>query len=308
MNIWITGAAGFLGSVLVRHLLEERPVGFAYLVLLDKRFPQTYSDPRVQALEGDFYDPAVLEAAAAHPPDWVFHLASIPGALAEREFLLGQRVNLEGTLALLEALRTLSQPVVVFASSVAVYGAPLPPLVDDQTPARPSSSYGTQKLIGELLLQDYTRRGYLDGRALRLPGLVARPPGPSGLASAFMSELLHHLKAGTPYTLPVSPQARMWWMSARCCAENLLHAARLSLAPQEPRVFLLPALWASVEEVVAEGARLFGPDRKEAICYLPDPDLEARFGRYPPLRAERAMAKGFQTDRNLKEMIVQALK
>lgn len=306
MNIWITGAAGFVGSVLVRYLLEERPVDFAHLVLLDKRFPQSHTDPRVRMLEGDFYDPAVLEAAAAHPPDWVFHLASVPGALAERDFLLGQRVNLEGTLALLEALRARS-PVVVFASSVAVYGAPLPPLVDDQTPAHPSSSYGTQKLIGELLLQDYTRRGYLDGRALRLPGIVARPPGPSGLASAFMSELLHHLKAGTPYTLPVSPQARMWWMSARCCAENLLHAAQIPLAPQEPRVFLLPALWASVEEVVAEGARLFGSDREEAIRYRPDPDLEARFGRYPPLRAERALALGFRHDGSLAQMIAQAV-
>ncbi|PZA07704.1 MULTISPECIES: NAD-dependent epimerase/dehydratase family protein [unclassified Meiothermus] len=308
MNIWITGAAGFVGSRLVRLLLEEGAVDFAHLLLLDRRSDQIYADPRVEAMRGDFFDRELLAAASAYPPDWVFHLASIPGALAEREFALGQRVNLEGTLALLEALRSFRRsPVVVFASSVAVYGSPLPPLVDDQTPASPSSSYGTQKRIGELLLQDYTRRGYLDGRALRLPGIVARPPGPSGLASAFMSELLRHLEAGIPYTLPVSPQAAMWWMSARCAAENLLHAARLPLASQEPRIFLLPALWASVEEVVAEGARLFGNDRKEMVRYQPDPELEARFGRYPPLEAKRALAQGFHHDESLTNMMVRAL-
>jgi D-erythronate 2-dehydrogenase len=138
-------------------------------------------------------------------------LASIPGGTAERNFELGHRVNLEGTLALFEALRRQPKaPVVVFASTIAVYGSPLPALVESNTPVKPNLSYGTQKLIGELMLEDFSRRGFLDGRAVRLPGIVARPLEPSGLISAFMSNVMHQLKRGDAFISPVSPEAAMW--------------------------------------------------------------------------------------------------
>jgi len=225
-NLIVTGADGFIGRTLVKRLLGNPQFDGATFHLLDKQFKTSFTDPRVNTYEGDFFDAKILSEALKEPADIVFHLASIPGGAAERDYELGKVVNLDGTLSLFEALRKQQNvPIVVFASTIAVYGSPLPSLVDGHTPAKPNMSYGTQKLIGELLVGDYSRRGFLDGRAVRLPGIVARPLEPSGLISAFMSDILRKVSAGEPYTCPVSPQAVMWWMSAQCCADNLLHAA-----------------------------------------------------------------------------------
>ena len=308
MNIVITGADGFVGYTLVRMLLEENPLEVSRLTLLDQHFKTGSDDPRVRTLEGNFFDAKVLEQALQSPVDTVFHLASIPGGAAERDFDLGRRVNLGGTEILFEALRNQAKPpVVVFASTIAVYGSLLPALVDAHTPPNPNLSYGTQKLIGELLLLDYSRRGFVDGRGLRLPGIVARPSGPSGLISAFMSDVLHKLKAGEPYTAPVSPQAVMWWMSARCCAQNLIHAAAMQVTEAAQRVTLLPALRATMQEVVEGLASLYGADRLELIRYEPNEGVEAGFGRFPPMDSMVAEALGFKSDGSVEQLIRNAL-
>jgi nucleoside-diphosphate-sugar epimerase len=309
MNLLITGADGFVGRTLVKMLLGDKSLEFSRLLLLDQNFKTRYTDARVQVLEGDFFAPDILETALNRPINTVFHLASIPGGAAEDDFKLGKRVNLDGTIALFEALSQQDRPpVVVFTSTIAVYGSPLPVLVNAHTLPNPNISYATQKLIGELLLADYTRRGFLDGRILRLPGIVARPLGPSGMISAFMSDILHQLKAGNPYVCPVSAQAAMWWMSAKCCGQNLIHAATMSstLLPAN-RTVQLPALRATMGQIVAGLAALYGEDRHDLVRYQPNPQIEAGFGQFPPMDNRIAQALGFQHDGSVESLITNAL-
>lgn len=321
MRAWVTGAGGFVGRALVQRLLQDGRV--SALVALDTRLDAArdpwLADARVRRLQGDFADPAVLAAALDTPPAQVFHLASVPGSLAEREPALGWRVNLMGTLALLQRLAETAAPGapprVVFASSIAVYGPLGRDAVDEDQPTRPTLDYGSHKRIGELLLADASRRGVLDGCALRLPGLVARAPAPasgaagaaSGHGSAFMSELLHAIAAGRAYTCPVSPQATCWWMSLSCAVDNLLHAAALPAArlPAD-RVVQLPVLHASVAEVAA-AARATAPGAADALRHAPDAAIEAIFGRYPPLLTPQARALGFRDDGTLPQLVQAAL-
>jgi len=241
--------------------------------------------------------------------DAVFHLASIPGGLAERNYELGRQVNLDATLQLLEQLREQPRPPrFIFASSVAVYGDPLPARVDDATLPKPALTYGAHKLIGETLVVDFSRRGWIDGIALRLPGIVARPPESSGLLSAFMSDIFWRLAAGEACTCPVSPQAVAWWMSVRCCVDNLLHAAKLTPEQRRSaRAIPLPVLRLTIAELVDALARVYGEDRRELVRYEPNEALEAGFGRYPPLDATTAEALGFHHDGTIEQLIRDAM-
>ncbi len=303
-KILITGADGFVGRTLVRLLEETFPNSELYL--LDREFKTQYMDARTKIFTGDFFDPIILHNALANGVDIVFHLASIPGGAAERDYAAGKRVNLDGTIELFESLRQLLEPpIVVFASTIAVYGSPLPNVVDSSTSAKPNLSYGTQKYIGELLVEDYSRRGFFDGRALRLPGIVARPPETSGMISAFMSDIMHNLAAGKKYVCPVSAESVMWWMSAICCAQNFIHAATMP-AP-EHRVTLLPALRASVKEIVAGLAELYGNDRLELVRYEANEQIEKAFGRFPPMFSGQAEALGFKHDGSVMALIQNAL-
>lgn len=310
MKVLVTGADGFIGRALVSQLLSGQP-GFEVeqLTLLDQRFGAAPRDSRVRVVEGDLADRAVLKNAAAGGADLVFHLASIPGGLAEREFELGMRVNLQATIELLEAARLQSRaPRFVLASTIGVYGVPLPDVVDESTLPEPSLSYGAQKFIGEVLIKDYSRRGFIDGCALRLPGIVARPPQSSGLLSAFLSDLIRELSAGRRFTCPVSPSAMSWWMSRTSVVRNLLHAATLSgdvLKPQ--RVWLLPVIHASMRDIVAALARVHGDHVLGNIRYKPDAMLEAQFASYPPLHCPRSVAAGFQHDGTLQALVQRAL-
>lgn len=310
MRVMITGAAGFLGRLLVQRLLDKgqlRGQPLEALVLLDQQLEGFPSDPRLRLLAGSIAEPTLLRRALADGVDVVFHLVSVPGGAAEEHYALGRQVNLLATLELLDQLRNAARPpVLVYASSVAVYGAQLPARMDEQWMPRPALSYGAHKVMVETQLNDLARRGEVDGRALRLPGIVARPREPNGLRSAFMSDLMHALAAGENYCCPVSPQATAWWMSARCCVDNLLHAAELQ-NPGPQRVWQLPVLHLAMDQVVEALAEAFGDDRRALVSYQPNVDLEALFGRYPPLRTPQSRALGFHHDGSAQTLVRNAL-
>ncbi|MES2264874.1 MAG: NAD-dependent epimerase/dehydratase family protein [Pseudomonadota bacterium] len=314
MNILITGANGFVGQNLVRRLLElgrtspnARP--FSTLTLVDVGFDDLPQDPRVRRVAGSIADCATLDAAFSLPMAYVFHLASVPGGAAEKNYELGLAVNLQASIAILERLRLQGLGArLVFASTVAVYGAPMPALIDDGTPMKPGLSYGAHKLATEVLIEDYSRRGWIDGRIVRLPGIVARPPVASGLLSAFMSDIFWRLAAGERFICPVSPQATAWWMSVGCCVDNLLHAANLTeKQTAQRRAYTLPVLRLAISDIVDGLAARYGVDRRELVVYEPDEALEAAFGRQPPLDSAAARAIGFRSDASAAALIERAM-
>lgn len=311
MNVLVTGAGGFIGAALVQRLSSSATPfpAISGITLVDQRLGATPHDPRVRAIEGDCGDPHVLREAMRADVDLIFHLASIPGGLAERDFELGLRVNLHAMIDLLEAVRRQGRrPRFVFASTVGVYGVPLPALVDESTPAEPTLSYGAQKRIGEVLVADYSRRGFIDGCSLRLPGIVARPPQPAGLLSAFLSDSIRTLASGGAFTFPVSASGASWWMSRACVVNNLLHAAALDSAVlKAQRVWLLPVLHASMRDIVGALARVHGEHVLENARYEPNVQLEAQFASYPPLECPRSLAAGFRHDGALETLVQRAL-
>lgn len=312
VRIAVTGAGGFVGSALVerlaagRHGADGAPIH--EIVAVDARLP-SYDSALVNPMQGDVSDPSFRAALLASPFDVFVHLAAIPGGAAAADYELGWRVNVEAVSGLFEGLARQQQPArVVFSSSIGVYGAPLPPdKVDDQTYPIPSMSYGAQKLIGETLLADFSRRGLIDGLSLRLPGIVARPRQAGGHLSAYMSNIFHALAAGEAFTCPVSRDAQSWFMSRDRCVDNLIHAAVLSApGPGIRRSFNLPALRLSMAELVDGLAAQFGDHVRALVAYQPNAELEAQFGAYPPLLTPTADALGFRHDGNAATLVARA--
>jgi nucleoside-diphosphate-sugar epimerase len=308
-RILVTGANGFVGRALVCRLLGQAE---HELTLVDRSFDSA-APPGVRQIEGSFGSREVLDLALRTPPDILFHLASVPGSLAEREHALGVQVNLHDTLTLAHRLAAggkadSRRPRFVFASSVAVYGPLARHDIDEGQPARPAISYGAHKLMTEIELADLSRRGAIDAVSLRLPGIVARPASESGHGSAFMSLVMHRLAAGQPYVCPVSPEATAWWMSLPCCVDNLLRAASLSTAgAPASRTWQLPVLHLSMEQVVAALARRFGAASAAQLSYQPDEVTEALFGRYPVLHTPQALAAGFSHDGDADALVASAM-
>lgn len=314
MRILITGAGGFVGRALTARLRAGAAVGDSDevehdLLLLDRRLGDRAHDDHVATFEGDLGDRALLERAIGPGVDLVFHLASIPGGTAETDFELGLEVNLEATVGLLEALRRSgSIPRYVFASTIGVYGVPMPDVIDEDTVPEPSLSYGAHKLIGEILTADYSRRGHIDGVSLRLPGIVARPPQSSGLRSAFLSNLLREVAAGRRFTCPVAKTGVSWWMSRACAVDNLLSAATLAREQlARRRTYVLPVLRASIAEVVHALGAVYRVDAEALVSYRDDSRLRAQFANYPPLECPASLAAGFCNDGTIEALVRRAL-
>jgi len=314
LNILVTGADGFIGRALVARLAStEVLAGFntneRQLVLLDQRSGESSPRPRIRTVTGNLTDAAALAEVFAAGIDCIFHLASVPGGASEANIELGLDVNLDGTVALLEAARKQGRkPRFIFASTIGVYGVPMPAVIDEDTLPEPSLSYGAQKWIGEILISDYSRRDWIDGRSLRLPGIVARPPAASGMMSAFLSDLIRKLSAGESFTCPVAASGKSWWMSRVQVVENLLHAAALSPELARSRgAWLLPVQHASISEVVDAIGRVRSKDVRGLVSYAPNAALQAQFANYPPLNCPKSVAAGFCHDGSLEQLVQRAL-
>ncbi len=322
-NVVITGGAGFLGSRIARELLAAGSLDVAgrgarplrRLTLIDSAPvpPDLAADDRVTAIRGD------LVALLQHPDagsgplagaQVIFHLAAAVSAACEADFDLGMRANLRASQALLESCRVLgTNPVVVFASSVAVFGAsadhPLPAIVDDHTMPNPQSSYGVQKVIGELLLADYTRKGFLRGRAVRLMTVTVRPGRPNAAASGFLSSIVREPLAGERAICPVDARTEVALASPARAVDGLLCAASSPESVWGGRTAVnLPALTVAVADIVAALERVAGPRASARIDWIPDPAVAAIVTSWPArFQADRAGRLGLRADPDFDSII-----
>jgi nucleoside-diphosphate-sugar epimerase len=255
----------------------------------------------------DLADPGIAEKAVSERPDVIFHLAGVVSGEAETDFDKGYRVNLDGTRALLEAVRAVSgyKPKVVFTSSIAVFGAPFPASIPDEFHLTPLTSYGTQKAISELLLADYTRRGFLDGVGIRLPTICVRPGKPNKAASGFFSGIIREPLAGQEALLPVAETVRHTHASPRAAIGFLIHAAGLSRDKLGPRVNLsMPGVSCTVGEQIAALRRVAGDKVAARIRSEPDALVERIVSGWAErLDARRAHALGFKAEASFDDII-----
>ncbi len=316
MKVVITGGAGFLGRRLAHRLLQRGTLTNARgeaeaidtLVLFDTVLAELaqLSDDRLQVLTGDITDGEVLAGVIDARTASVFHFAAVVSAAAEADFDLGMRVNLTGTLAVLDACRALAHaPRVIFTSSVASFGGDLPDVVDDTTPLTPQSSYGTQKAMGDLLINDYTRKGFIDGRVLRLPTIVVRPGAPNRAASSFASGVIREPLTGVDAVCPVTPQTRVAILSPRRAVDALVHAHELPAeAWGSHRSLNVPALSVQVCEMIAALQRVAADRRLGRIIWEHDAEIQGIVGGWPGrFTSERALRLGFETNASMDEII-----
>jgi len=309
MKVVVTGGGGFLGSRLATALLARGKLGgeaISRLTLIDQAFTEKPQNQGVQILSGDIADQAFIAKAIEPDTAAVFHLAAVVSGAAEADFDLGMRVNLDGTRRLLERLRQCARPPrVVFASSVAAFGGELPAVLDDDTTPLPQTSYGTQKVIGEYLISDYSRKGYLDGRALRLPTIVVRAGKPNAAASSFASGLIREPLAGVVSHCPVGPQTGVWLLSPRRVVEAFIHAHELPAAQWGARrVVNLPGITATVAEMLDALKRVAGAETASQVEFRLDARIEAIVRTWPVrFRTPRALAMGFRADADVESVI-----
>ncbi|ODT58480.1 MULTISPECIES: D-erythronate dehydrogenase [Paracoccus] len=306
MHILITGAAGMLGRKLAERVARDGGLGgrpVTAMTLIDVVAP-TAPDGfggTVTCLDLDLAAPDAATRLIDARPDVIFHLAAIVSGEAEADFAKGYAINLDSTRALFEAIRLARadyHPRVVFASSIAVVGAPLPDAIPDDFHTTPLTSYGTQKAICELLLSDYTRRGFLDGIGIRLPTICIRPGPPNKAASGFFSNILREPLVGRPAILPVPDTIRHWHTSPRSAVGFMIHAATMDLAAVGPRRNLsMPGLSATVADQIEALRRVAGDAAVALIRREPDAAITAMCeGWAPGFQATRARALGFTAE------------
>jgi D-erythronate 2-dehydrogenase len=303
MAIIVTGAGGFVGRALVRRLLArgEDVVG------VDLRPEGIPAGARIVA--GDIASPELRAKAFRDGCTALVHLATVPGGAAEADPAASRRINIDAMYDWLDAAKAAgTRPRIVYASSIAVFGDPLPSAgVDDATPLAPKMVYGGHKAMMEVAVAMMHHRGEIDGVSVRLPGILARPKGPSGMKSAFMSDLFHALRAGAPFVCPVSASATIWAESVAQCAANLDHALTMDCAEMPvTRAVTLPALRIAMGDFVAEIAGQCGVST-DLVSYAPNAALEVAFGAHPSLATPAAAACGFAHDGHVADLVTRAL-
>ena len=314
MHVVITGGAGFLGRRLTQQLLHrgtlrdpngnDRPI--EQITLVDMVEAADLSDPRLMQITGDVADRAVLERAINRDTTSIFHLAAVVSGQAEADFDLGMRVNLDASRTVLDVCRSVGhRPRIIFTSSVAVYGGTLPDVVTVATPLTPQSSYGTQKAIAELLIADYTRKGFVDGRVLRLPTISVRPGRPNAAASSFASGIIREPLNGEEAVCPVDPSTRLWLASPDTAIGCLIVGHELaSESLGANRAVNVPGLSVTVREMVDALQRNAGPDVTRLIRWERDPRIERIVGTWPGAwDTSRAQSLGFPADRRFDDVI-----
>jgi nucleoside-diphosphate-sugar epimerase len=312
MKILVIGAAGMIGRKLVRALAGRGELGgreITKFILSDIVAPARpdFAGP-VETVAADLSEPGQAEALIRTRPEVIFHLAAIVSGEAEADFEKGYRVNLDGTRRLFEAIRLAGggyRPKLVFTSSIAVFGEPLPEVIGDTHHLTPLTSYGTQKAICELLLADYSRKGFLDGIGIRLPTIVIRPGKPNKAASGFFSGILREPLSGQEAVLPVDDSVRHWFASPRAAVGFLLHAAELDTAPLgQIRTLTMPGLSATVGEEIEALRRAAGDSAVELIRREPDAAVAKIVAGWPGnFDAGRAEALGFTAETSFDEII-----
>jgi nucleoside-diphosphate-sugar epimerase len=311
MKILITGGGGFLGQKVAHTLLARGDV--SEIVLFDIAEPaQGIQDPRVRFVKGEVSDTAAINALIVNggKPDigGIFHLAAVVSGQAESDFELGMRVNLDGLRNVLEAARLAgNRPRLLFSSSIAVFGTPLPDVITDATTPTPQASYGVQKLIGEWLVADYHRKGFIDGRAVRIPTVSVRPGKANAAASSFASAVIREPLNGIDYGCPVPPETLMWMCGPRNVVSNLVRAFDL---PSEAwgvlRAVSLPGIVVSVAEMVASLRKLGGDAAARRVTYIKDERIQAIVKTWAAkLETPRALAMGFTASGSMDQIVAE---
>lgn len=312
MKVLIIGGAGMVGRNLAETLVGSGKLGdqaVTELTLFDV-VPAATQGPASVAVKvetGDIADRATMDRLIAPRPDVIFHLAAIVSGEAEADFDKGYRINMDGTRNLLEAIRALPDyhPRVVYTSSIAVFGAPFPEAIGDEFITAPMTSYGAQKMIGELLLNDYSRRGIVDGVGIRLPTIVVRPGKPNKAASGFFSGIIREPLAGLEAVLPVDDGVRHWVASPASATGFLIHAATMDTAPLGARrCMTMPGLSVTVGEMIAALGEVAGQDKVALIRREPDTTIRGIVAGWPEnFDASRATEMGFAADASFQDII-----
>jgi D-erythronate 2-dehydrogenase len=309
VKILVTGAAGFLGRRVIERLLGESEPRAAHVIAADLT-ECPIDDPRVERRIGRIEDDSFARAGVERDVDVVYHLAAVLSGQSEAEFDVGLRVNVDGTRRLLEACRLAARPPrVVFSSTIAALGGTLPAVVPDTQIVEPESSYGAAKAICELLVSEYSRRGFVDGISCRVPTVAIRPGAPNSALSSFVSGIVREPLAGIGAVCPVPLDTRVWISSPDAATSNLVHAARVSAeALGTRRTVNLPGLSVTPGEMLDSLERLAGPDARARVRVEVDPRTARIVGSWPgAFDISRALALGFTVDRDIDAVIAQYL-
>ncbi len=308
MRILVTGGAGFLGVRLIKTLLAGAGSSDDVHVVSADTVPCPADDPRVESRVGTITDQAFVSHIVDRDVDLVFHLAAVLSGQAESEFDTGMRVNLEATRSLLEACRAArSAPRLVFSSTIAVFGGGLPEVIPEDLAVRPQSSYGTEKAICELLVSDYSRRGFVDGVACRVPTVAIRPGAPNSALSSFVSGIIREPLAGIASVCPVPLDTRVWISSPDTATANLFHASTLPAASLEGRrVLNLPGLSVTPAAMLDSLERLGGATARSLVRCEPDADTMRIVCGWPgAFEISRPLALGFRVDESIDDVVRQ---